>query len=182
MKTEKTLALIKPDAVQRGLVGQIVHRYERKGLKLVALKLLHLSEQMAAELYKVHLGKPFYESLVDFMTTDPIVAICLEGQNAVEIVRLLNGALPFPGGTLPKKLEKKRSGESALPRHDREVFARASSQLKLANLGERLRKTQYFPRSTRPYMAEACAICFRIQQGILTQALQRTCSPWHFDH
>ena len=92
MKTEKTLALIKPDAVQRGLVGQIVHRYERKGLKLVALKLLHLSEQMAAELYKVHLGKPFYDPLVDFMTTDPIVAICLEGQNAVEIVRLLNGA------------------------------------------------------------------------------------------
>ena len=80
MKTEKTLVLIKPDAVQRGLVGQIVHRYERKGLKLVALKLLHLSEQMAMELYKVHLGKPFYESLVNFMTTDPIVAICLEGQ------------------------------------------------------------------------------------------------------
>ena len=93
MKTEKTLALIKPDAVQRGLVGQIVHRYERKGLKLVVQsKLLHLSEQMAAELYKVHLGKPFYDPLVDFMTTDPIVAICLEGQNAVEIVRLLNGA------------------------------------------------------------------------------------------
>ncbi len=92
MSIERTLAIIKPDSVQRGLVGQILHRYERKGLKLVALKLLYLSNQMATELYQPHCDKPFYQSLVDFMTTDPIVAICLEGQNSVEIVRLLNGA------------------------------------------------------------------------------------------
>ncbi len=89
---EKTLVLIKPNGVQRGLVGQILHRYERKGLKMTGLKLLHLSVEKAAQLYAPHQGKPFYQSLVDFMTSDPLVAVCLEGQNTIEIVRLINGA------------------------------------------------------------------------------------------
>jgi len=89
---EKTLVLIKPNGVQRGLVGQVLHRYERKGLKMTGLKLLHLSAEKAAQLYAPHQGKPFYQSLVDFMTSDPLVAACLEGQNTIEIVRLINGA------------------------------------------------------------------------------------------
>ena len=89
---EKTLVLIKPNGVQRGLVGQILHRYERKGLKMTGLKLLHLSVEKAAQLYAPHQDKPFYQSLVDFMTSDPLVAVCLEGQNTIEIVRLINGA------------------------------------------------------------------------------------------
>ncbi|MAE18967.1 nucleoside-diphosphate kinase [Candidatus Poribacteria bacterium] len=89
---EKTLVLIKPNGVQRGLVGQVLHRYERKGLKMTGLKLLHLSAEKAAQLYALHQGKPFYQSLVDFMTSDPLVAVCLEGQNTIEIVRLINGA------------------------------------------------------------------------------------------
>ncbi|MDP7279696.1 MAG: nucleoside-diphosphate kinase [Candidatus Poribacteria bacterium] len=89
---EKTLVLIKPNGVQRGLVGQVLHRYERKGLKMTGLKLLHLSAEKAAQLYAPHQGKPFYQSLVDFMTSDPLVAVCLEGQNTIEIVRLINGA------------------------------------------------------------------------------------------
>ena len=92
MGMEKTLLLIKPNGVQRGLVGQILHRYERKGLKMTGLKLLHLSVGKAAQLYAPHQGKPFYQSLVDFMTSNPLVAVCLEGQNTIEIVRLLNGA------------------------------------------------------------------------------------------
>ncbi len=89
---EKTLVLIKPNGVQRGLVGQVLHRYERKGLKMTGLKLLHLSAEKAAQLYAPHQGKPFYQSLVNFMTSDPLVAVCLEGQNTIEIVRLINGA------------------------------------------------------------------------------------------
>lgn len=89
---EKTLVLIKPNGVQRGLVGQVLHRYERKGLKMTGLKLLHLSAEKAAQLYAPHQGKPFYQSLVDFMTSGPLVAVCLEGQNTIEIVRLINGA------------------------------------------------------------------------------------------
>ena len=92
MGMEKTLLLIKPNGVQRGLVGQILHRYERKGLKMTGLKLLHLSVEKASQLYAPHQGKPFYQSLVDFMTSNPLVAVCLEGQNTIEIVRLLNGA------------------------------------------------------------------------------------------
>ena len=92
MGMEKTLVLIKPNGVQRGLVGQILHRYERKGLKMTGLKLLHRSVEKAAQLYAPHQGKPFYQSLVDFMTSDPLVAVCLEGQNTIEIVRLINGA------------------------------------------------------------------------------------------
>ena len=92
MGMEKTLVLIKPNGVQRGLVGQILHRYERKGLKMTGLKLLHLSVEKASQLYAPHQGKPFYQSLVDFMTSNPLVAVCLEGQNTIEIVRLINGA------------------------------------------------------------------------------------------
>ncbi len=93
METEQTLILIKPDGVQRGLVGEIVARYERKGLKLVGMKLVQLPLTTAEALYAVHhRGKPFYETLIRFITAAPIVALAVEGRNAIELVRTLNGA------------------------------------------------------------------------------------------
>ena len=92
MEQEKTLVLIKPDGVQRGLIGEIITRFERKGLKLIGLKLLTLPKGKAEELYSPHHGKFFYDYLVQFMTSDPIVALAVEGNNAIELVRLINGA------------------------------------------------------------------------------------------
>ena len=92
MEQERTLVLIKPDGVQRGLIGEIITRFERKGLKLVGLKLLILPKDTAEELYSPHLGKFFYDYLVQFMTSNPIVALAVEGNNAIELVRLINGA------------------------------------------------------------------------------------------
>ena len=92
MEQEKTLVLIKPDGVQRGLIGEIISRFERKGLKLVGLKLLQLPCQKAEELYFPHQGKSFYSYLIQFITSTPIVAIALQGRNAIELVRLVNGA------------------------------------------------------------------------------------------
>ena len=91
METEQTLVLIKPDGVQRGLIGEIIARYEHKGLKIVAMKLLQLPLVTAEALYAVHHGKSFYDVLIEFMTSAPIVALAIEGRNAIELVRILNG-------------------------------------------------------------------------------------------
>ncbi len=99
METEQTLVLIKPDGVQRGLIGEIITRYEHKGLKIVAMKMLHLPHVAAEALYAPHRGKSFYDTLINFMTSAPIVALAIEGQNAVELVRVLNG------DTNPRKSE-----------------------------------------------------------------------------
>jgi nucleoside-diphosphate kinase len=89
---ERTLVLVKPDGVQRGLVGEIISRFERTGLKLVALKMLQMDGEMAGKHYAIHQGKPFFEGLVKFITSSPLVAAVFEGQNAVEIVRKTMGA------------------------------------------------------------------------------------------
>ena len=88
---QKTLVLIKPDAVQRGLVGEIVSRLERKGLKIAALKMLQMDKALAERHYAIHKGKPFFSSLVDFITSGPIVAAVIEGSNAVEATRRIMG-------------------------------------------------------------------------------------------
>lgn len=88
---ERTLVLIKPDAVHRRLVGRIVERFEAKGLQLVALKMMKITEELARRHYAPHEGKPFYEPLIRFMTGGPTVALILEGQRAVEVVRRLMG-------------------------------------------------------------------------------------------
>jgi len=89
---ERTLVLIKPDAVQRRLVGLILARFERKGLQLVALKLMRISEELARRHYAPHKGKPFYEPLIRFVTGGPTVALILEGKRAIEVVRGMMGA------------------------------------------------------------------------------------------
>lgn len=87
----RTLVLAKPDAVQRGLIGEIVSRIEKKGLRIVALRMLQMDEAMAKCHYAVHEGKPFFTDLVGFITSGPIVAVVVEGEKAVEVVRTMMG-------------------------------------------------------------------------------------------
>ena len=89
---ERTLVLIKPDGVQRLLTGRILARYEDRGLKLVALKLIDVPADLAERHYAVHREKPFFRGLVDFITSAPLVAAVLEGPNAIAVVRAMNGA------------------------------------------------------------------------------------------
>jgi len=89
---ERTFALVKPDGVQRGLVGEIVRRFEKRGLQLVALKMVRISRQLAEEYYAEHRGKPFFPGLVEYVTSGPSVAMLWEGENAITIVRKTMGA------------------------------------------------------------------------------------------
>ncbi len=90
--TERTLVLVKPDAVQRLLVGRILTRLEERGLKLVGLKLVQVDRDLAERHYAVHRAKPFFASLVDFITSSPLVAAAFEGPNAIAVVRSMVGA------------------------------------------------------------------------------------------
>ena len=92
MAKEMTLILIKPDGVKRGLVGEIISRFERKGFKLRALKMLWMDRRMAEDFYSVHRGKPFFEDLIRFITSGPVVAMVLEGDSAISVARLMIGA------------------------------------------------------------------------------------------
>jgi nucleoside-diphosphate kinase len=96
---ERTLVLIKPDGVQRALVGEIVGRFERKGLKLVGLRMLDVSRELAERHYAVHAGKHFYAGLVEFITSGPVAAVALEGPDAIAVVRRMVGR------TMPNEAE-----------------------------------------------------------------------------
>jgi nucleoside-diphosphate kinase len=89
---ERTLSIVKPDAVQKGLIGTILSRFEAAGLKIVAARMFWLSRPKAREFYAVHTGKPFFNSLVDFMVSGPILVSVLEGENAIRVNRDLMGA------------------------------------------------------------------------------------------
>lgn len=89
---ERTFVMIKPDAVQRGLIGEIISRLERKGLKIAAMKMLNVDKDLAERHYAEHREKPFFQSLVDYITSGPVVAMVVEGKNAVKVVRTLVGA------------------------------------------------------------------------------------------
>jgi len=88
---ERSLVLIKPDAIQRGLAGEIISRLERKGLKIVAMKMLHMDKNLAQRHYAIHKGKAFFNDLVNFITSSPLIAIIFQGKNAVEIIRQMMG-------------------------------------------------------------------------------------------
>ena len=90
--TERTLVLLKPDAIRRGLVGEIIGRYESKGLSIVAMQWRRIDPEFADRHYAEHVDKDFYPPLREFVTSGPILAMVLEGDEAVEVVRLLNGA------------------------------------------------------------------------------------------
>jgi nucleoside-diphosphate kinase len=94
--TERTLVLIKPDAVQRLLVGQIIARFEERGLKIVGLKLVAVDRALAERHYAIHHNKPFFEGLLDFITSSPLVAMVLEGPQAIAVVRTMVGATRPP--------------------------------------------------------------------------------------
>ena len=89
---EKTFAMIKPDAVQRGLVGTIISRYEAKGLRVAGMKIMQVTEEIAKQHYAEHVEKPFFPGLLSYITSGPVVALVLEGKNAVAEVRKMNGA------------------------------------------------------------------------------------------
>ena len=100
MANERTLSIIKPDAVAKNVIGQILSRYEGAGLKIVATRMMHLSRAEAEQFYAVHKARPFFKDLVDFMISGPVVVSALEGENAILKNRELMGA------TDPKKAEK----------------------------------------------------------------------------
>jgi nucleoside-diphosphate kinase len=89
---ERTLVVIKPDGVQRGLVGEIISRFEKKGFKIAALRMLSFDKKLASEFYSPHVGKPFFPELEKFIVSGAVVAAILEGNNAVEVVRRMIGA------------------------------------------------------------------------------------------
>ena len=89
---QRTLVLLKPDAVQRGLAGEIISRLERRGLRFVAMKLMLVSNELARKHYAEHVGKPFFDGLVSFITSSPIIAMVVEGEGVVEVVRATIGA------------------------------------------------------------------------------------------
>ncbi len=92
---ERTLAIIKPDGVSRKLMGRVIARLEDEDLKIVAMKLIHMTKKQAKGFYKVHEGKPFYESLTDFMSSGPCVVMVLEGEDAINRYRNLMGATNY---------------------------------------------------------------------------------------
>ena len=93
---ERTFVMVKPDGVQRGLIGKIISRFERRGLKIVGMKMLQVSDELARRHYAVHEGKPFFTGLISYITSAPVVAMVVEGANAVVAVRQTVGATrPF---------------------------------------------------------------------------------------
>jgi nucleoside-diphosphate kinase len=89
---ERTLIILKPDAVQRGLCGQIIDRFEKKGLQLIGLKLMKIPRSLAETHYQPHKGKPFYDGLVNFMTSSPVIVLALSGKEAIAVARKMMGA------------------------------------------------------------------------------------------
>jgi len=89
---DRTYVMVKPDGVQRNLVGEIIARFEKRGIKIVALKMLRISRELAEKHYGEHKGKPFFEPLVDFITSGPVVAMVLEGKDVVSTARDMMGA------------------------------------------------------------------------------------------
>ncbi len=95
MPIERTLSMIKPDGVKRGLIGEVIGRFEKAGLKIRAMKMLHLTLDQARAFYAVHKERPFFDSLTQFMSSGPIVALILEGENAIQVNRDLMGATDY---------------------------------------------------------------------------------------
>ena len=90
--TERTLIIVKPDGIQRHLAGEIIRRFEKKGLKLVAAKFVQISEELAGQLYAVHRGKPFFEGLIKYLSSAPVLVTVWEAERAIDIVRKMIGA------------------------------------------------------------------------------------------
>ncbi len=92
---ERTLSIIKPDGVKRGLIGEVIKRLEKEGIKIVAMKMIHMTKDIAKGFYAVHKDKPFFDSLTDFMSSGPIVVMVLEGEDVISRYRKLMGATNY---------------------------------------------------------------------------------------
>lgn len=92
---ERTLSIIKPDGVERGLIGEVIRRFEKSGLRIIAMKMVCLTRKQAQEFYHVHRERPFYDSLTDFMSSGSVVVMILEGENAIGVTRELMGATDY---------------------------------------------------------------------------------------
>ncbi len=99
MGVERTLIVVKPDGVRRGLVGEIISRFERKGFKIKALKMFKFTREQAEEFYRVHKGKHFFKDLIEFITSGPVVAMVIEGDSAISVARIMIG--PTDGRQAP---------------------------------------------------------------------------------
>ena len=113
---ERTLAIVKPDAVKKNVIGDIIHRYEQAGLKPIAIKMIHMSQPVAEGFYAVHKARPFFGELVDFMTSGPVVVQVLEGEGAIAKYREVMGATDpskAADGTI-RKLHAKSIGENSV--------------------------------------------------------------------
>ena len=102
---EKTLSIIKPDGVQKGVIGEVIKRFENAGIKIVAMKMIHLTKEKAKNFYAVHKDKPFFDSLTTFMSSGPVVAMVLAGENVIEKNRELMGATN-PADAAPGTIRK----------------------------------------------------------------------------
>ncbi|MGC9148507.1 MAG: nucleoside-diphosphate kinase [Sulfolobales archaeon] len=103
MVIQRTFVMIKPDGYSRGLVGEIISRIERKGLRIIGMKLIKMSREQAEKLYSVHRDKPFFKDLVSFVTSGPVVVMVVEGESAVEVMRIMIGSTDgrkAPPGTI----------------------------------------------------------------------------------
>ena len=120
---EKTLIMIKPDGVSRRLVGEIISRFEKKGFRIKALKMFKFTREQAEEFYKVHKGKPFFESLINFITSGPVVAMVIEGDSAISVARLMIG--PTDGRLAPPGTIR---GDYALSKQENVIHASDSPE------------------------------------------------------
>ncbi len=123
MAVERTLLMVKPDGVRRGLVGEIIARFERKGLKIKALKMFKFTREKAEEFYSVHRGKSFFPGLIEFITSGPVVAMVLEGDSAISVVRRMIG--PTDGREAPPGTIR---GDYALSKGENVVHASDSPE------------------------------------------------------
>ncbi|MGC8936061.1 MAG: nucleoside-diphosphate kinase [Candidatus Methanomethylicaceae archaeon] len=143
---EKTFVMIKPDAVVRGLIGEVISRLERKGLKIVGMRMIRMSEEEASSLYSVHKGKPFYDDLIRFIRSAPVVVMAIEGESAVSVVRRLIGptdSKEAPPGTVRGDLSCSKSmnvihASDSLDNAQRElsIFFKDSDLLRYSRLDE----------------------------------------------
>ncbi|MEM3433345.1 MAG: nucleoside-diphosphate kinase [Candidatus Methanomethyliaceae archaeon] len=145
---ERTFVMIKPDAVVRGLVGEVISRLERKGLKIVGMRMIKMSEEEASSLYSVHKGKPFYGDLINFIRSAPVVVMAIEGESAVSVVRRLIGptdSKEAPPGTVRGDFSCSKSmnvihASDSLDNAQRElsIFFKDSEVLRYSRLDESL--------------------------------------------
>jgi len=148
---QRTFVAVKPDGIQRGLIGEVISRFEQRGLKIVGIKFLQMTRELAEKHYAEHKGKPFFESLVNFIISGPIVAMAWEGNNAIQLVRNTLGATN-PSAAAPGTIR----GDLAVDMGRNIVHASDGPESAIRELGIFFTEKELLPwtRSTEPWIAE----------------------------